>query len=129
MNLVFPYKRFGQKYFPIIPVILSRGKQVKITEALIDSGANISVFHSDLARELGIKIETGKEIVLSSANSHMVGYLHRVKMRMGKAFLIVPIIFTKELTSSFNLLGREAFFDKFVICFYDDENKVKLTVI
>ncbi|PIR80644.1 hypothetical protein COU24_02895 [Candidatus Kuenenbacteria bacterium CG10_big_fil_rev_8_21_14_0_10_39_14] len=129
MNLVFPYKQLGQKYFPIIPLVLSRGRQVKIAEALVDSGTNISVFNSALAEELGIKIESGEKIVLSSANSHMIGYLHKVKTRLGKAQLNLPIIFTKELTSSFNLLGREGFFNKFIVCFNDGKSKIKLTAL
>ena len=56
----FKYHYNGEGYFPVIPFYVSaRGKQLKL-QALIDSGATISVFKDEVAEQLEIEIESGK---------------------------------------------------------------------
>ena len=45
----FEYIRAGLWYRPIIPVTLRYGKQEVSYLALIDSGADFNIFHSDIA--------------------------------------------------------------------------------
>ena len=60
---VFPYYKNSQgDYYPIVPLVLWHGLQKLNTDALIDSGATISIFQPAIAEFLGIKIESGKEI-------------------------------------------------------------------
>lgn len=44
----YPYLYRKNRLYPIIPIIISKGNIDLKTEALIDSGANISVFSADI---------------------------------------------------------------------------------
>jgi hypothetical protein len=46
MKLKLPYILLKDRFYPIIPVGLITEKETVRTEALVDSGANISIFHS-----------------------------------------------------------------------------------
>ncbi|MCL4390364.1 MAG: hypothetical protein M1484_05230 [Patescibacteria group bacterium] len=76
----FPYyKSLQDQYFPVIPITLSSGKTEKFdTTALIDSGATISVFKIDLAKQLKIDVEKGKEIFLGGVGGRIRGYIHEL---------------------------------------------------
>lgn len=113
----FPYYFNGSDYFPIIPVVFIVGKKRIRSQALVDSGATISIFGEETASSLGIDIETGKRTILGGVGGRIVGYIHNVKVRIaGKEFLC-PIVFSHEYLVSFNLLGREAIFRQFKIIF------------
>ncbi len=94
--------------------------------ALIDSGATISVFRAEVADELGIDIEGGKEIYLGGVGGRIKGYIHKIDIETAGKKFRCPIVFSKEYLVSFNLLGREAFFPKFTIIFEEKENFVEL---
>ena len=53
----FPYVRFLGKFYPLIPIALSRGPKSVNTFALLDSGASISVFRPEIAEALDIPSE------------------------------------------------------------------------
>ena len=61
----FPYhiNTLGD-YFPIIKINTYHKNYLAKTSALIDSGATISIFRTEIAEELHIVIEKGKEIFL-----------------------------------------------------------------
>lgn len=120
----FPYYFNGSDYFPVIPVVFIVGEKRIRSQALVDSGATISIFGEETANSLRIDIETGKRTVLGGVGGRIVGYIHNVKVRIaGKEFLC-PIVFSREYTVSFNLLGREAFFKQFRIIFEENKNLV-----
>jgi hypothetical protein len=121
----FPYRKDAKgDYFPIIELVISFQNRFVRTSALIDSGATTSIFRPDIADQLGIKIEKGKEVYLSGVGGRIKGYLHELKIEAAGRKFISPIIFSYEYTVSLNLLGREGFFKNFVIVF--DERKKKL---
>ncbi|MBI2611364.1 aspartyl protease family protein [Candidatus Gottesmanbacteria bacterium] len=122
----FKYHYNGEGYFPIIPFYVSvSGNQLKL-RALIDSGATISVFKDEIAEQLEIEIESGKEIYLGGVGGRIRGYIHELSLEIvGKKFLC-PVVFSREYTVSFNLLGREAFFRQFKIIFEEKQSLLKL---
>ncbi len=120
------YKNPEGQYFPVIPVTIRYQNKFFDTDALIDSGATISVFQSDVAQYLGIKMETGKEIFLGGVGGRIKGYYHELEMQIsGKKFLC-PIVFSYEYLVSFNLLGRQEFFKRFRIIFEEKKNFLRL---
>lgn len=122
----FSYLKKGSQYFPIIKVNL-RGFEQKLTvEALLDSGASFSVFRAEVADYLGIPIEKGKPIYLTGIGGRILGYLHKVPIRVGTKSLICKIVFSKEYLVSLNILGRDNFFLPFLITFYEKRRKVVL---
>ena len=109
----FPYHKDAKGgYFPIIDFLVYYKDEEKVerTSALIDSGATVSVFKEDVAEQLGIIIENGKETYLGGVGGHIKGYLHELKIKIADKKFLCPVVFSREYTVSFNLLGREEFF-------------------
>lgn len=123
----FPYHETPDGgFFPVIPLKLRYQKEVVETFALIDSGATISIFRPEVAEQLGVKIENGKEIYLTGVGGRIKDYLHRLKIEVADKKFVCPIIFSYEFTVSFNLLGREKFFKNFVIIFDEKKKEIRL---
>jgi predicted aspartyl protease len=123
--IVFDYHKNSQGiYFPIIPVTLIDSESKKFdTTALIDSGANISIFNYDVAKQLGVEIEKGEEVFLGGVGGRIKGYIHEIIIEVsGKSFKI-PVVLSREYLVSFNLLGRKGFFEEFKIAF-DEKNRI-----
>lgn len=127
--MVFPYQKTDNRYFPVIKIALIH-KNTKLTiEALVDSGANISIFGADVAESLSVNIESGKEVYLSGVGGRILGYLHTVKFEINQTVFEAKVIFSREFLVSFNLIGREDIFDKFTICFNERRKEVELEPI
>jgi len=121
---VFPYQRNSTgNFFPIIDLFVFKSDRAERIFALVDSGATISIFREDVAEQLGLVIENGTEIYLGGVGGRIKGYIHKLEIDIaGKKFLC-PVVFSREYTVSFNLLGREAIFKQFKIVF-EEKNKI-----
>lgn len=128
--LGFPYQKDARgDYFPIVNFLVYYKNKVQRTSALIDSGATVSVFREDLALQLDIVIENGKEIYLGGVGGRIKGYIHKLEVEIATKRFFCPVVFSHEYTVSFNLLGREAFFRQFKIIFEEKENYLKLELL
>jgi hypothetical protein len=127
--VIFPYKKIGGlKYGPVAPLALKGVDRWVPFDAFVDSGADYSVFHSDVASLIGLKLYSGeKKIVTVGDGDEMIVYVHRVRVRFADFLFKAPIAFSTSLGSGFNLLGREAFFEKFQICFNDRDCILRVT--
>jgi len=123
----FEYAKFGEKEYPLIPISLSHGSQEFTTLALVDSGATISVFRSEIAEALEMDWREGEEMLLQSANAKFAAYLNEIKVRIEDTELTLQIAFTEELTTSFNILGRQSFFESFIVEINERNKTLKLT--
>lgn len=122
----FPYKTDATgKTFPMVLVRLGSPKK-KDFFALVDSGATISIFRSEVAEAVGVTIENGKELYLGGVGGHIKGYIHNMNIEVSGKSFVCPIVFSHEYTVSFNLLGREAFFTQFTITFEEKKHRVTL---
>ena len=125
----FKYSPRKDKYFPVIPITLIN-KDIEIeTDALIDSGANISVFREELAECLEIVVEDGEEILLQGLGGRIVGYIHELTIRINDEKFRCKIVFSKEMTVGLNILGREGFFEHFQITFNEKQKEIILNKI
>lgn len=124
MRKRFSYLEKAGQYFPIVEIKLKGHKGELIVKALVDSGASFSVFRSEIAQELGIDLEKGKQIYLTGIGGRILGYLHKVPVSIGNKNFICKIIFSAEFNVSFNLLGRNNFFMSFIISFFEKSKKV-----
>ncbi len=123
----FPYYFNGSEYFPVVPLVfLIDGKRIR-SYALVDSGATISVFGEEAAEALGIQIEKGEKIFLGGVGGRIIGYRHTVRVRIARKDFLCPIVFSHEYLVSFNLLGREGFFERFTIAFEEKRKRVVLS--
>ena len=124
--VVFHYYFNGSDYFPVVPLVFLIGNKRIRSQALVDSGATISIFGEETANSLGIDIILGKKTILGGVGGRIVGYIHNVKVRIAGKEFFCPIVFSHEYLVSFNLLGRQEFFKKFRIIFEEKKNLLKL---
>jgi len=125
----FKYSPRKDKDFPVIPITLIN-KDIEIeTDALIDSGANISVFREELAECLEVVVEDGEEILLQGLGGRIVGYIHELTIRINDEKFRCKIVFSKEMTVGLNILGREGFFEHFQITFNERQKEIILNKI
>ena len=122
----FPYFQRGAQYYPAIDITLFVKKDELTIKALIDSGASFSVFRPEIAEHIGIAIEKGKPMYLEGIGGRILGYLHRVRAEVGQKKFLCSIVFSREFTVSFNLLGRDNFFSHFRITFDEKKKEVIL---
>lgn len=127
--MIFPYKKIGGlQYGPVVSLALKAQLRWIPFNVFVDSGADYSVFHSDVARLLGLRLISGKRNVVTVGDGdEMIVYLHRVKVRFADLVFETPVGFSKGLGAGFNLLGRKTFFEKFQICFNDRDKALKVT--
>lgn len=127
----FPYVQIRGLYHPIIPVTLYRNDHASPTDALVDSGANASIFHADYAEDIGIaNIESGSPVEFVGISGAPVrGYRHEVTLDIGgHKFANLSIAFSHDLSpDSFNILGQEEFFALFPVKF--TFSKLELTLM
>ena len=122
----FPYISFRGKYFPVIPVTLvSNGKTFE-TNAIVDSGATLSLFHAPIGRDLGIDVESGEKHIFQGVSAKLVGYIHSIKMIVAGKEIDCKVAFSDELSTSFNLLGRETVFDRFLVTFNEKNRELSI---
>ena len=76
----FGYVPFRGSNFPIIPLELrlSDGPWVA-SEALVDSGASVSLFDGQIGRVLGLSINRGKRIRPVGIGGTISAFLHRIR--------------------------------------------------
>lgn len=68
---------------PTIPIRLTCNKQHQDVYALIDSGAELCVFNSSIAKTLKIEVTKGQPLSLSGlVGGSVPGYLHQIKVRI-----------------------------------------------
>lgn len=126
MKKEFHYFEKDGQFFPIIDVTLKTKKGEITIKALIDSGASFSVFRPEIAEELGIEIAKGKQVYLTGIGGRILGYLHEVSFALDGKTFPCRIVFSEEFTVSFNLLGRNNFFQPFAITFLEKNKKVAI---
>lgn len=127
MGKEFKYSQKDNKYFPTIDIILRGPKRKRAFKALVDSGASFSVFRPEIAEYLGINIEKGKKLYLEGIGGRILGYLHNIFTEVAGKKFRCKIIFSYEFKVSFNLIGRDNFFQYFLITF-DEKNKKLILV-
>lgn len=127
--MIFPYKKIGGlKYGPVASLALKGEHRWIPFDAFVDSGADFSVFHSDVAAILGLKLTNGdKKSVTVGDGDEMIVYLHTVNVRFAGFAFKASIAFSSGLGAGFNLLGRNTFFEKFQVCFNDRDRILRVT--
>ena len=124
---IFNYRQNPEgQLFPVIPLRFFFKNKIIDSSALVDSGATVSIFRTDVAEDLGIIVENEKVIYLGGVGGRIKGYLHKLKIGVSNKQFICPVVFSREYLVSFNLLGREVFFNNFRIIFEEKRNYLKL---
>jgi hypothetical protein len=130
-RIEFPYLKDSSGHFsPIIYLQVWTGNRWLYLQAYVDSGASCSVFHSDIAQLLGIKLSRCKKRYIALGNGSVIPiYICNIKIQFAGENFEIPAGFSDSLKIGFNLLGRSGVFDRFAMCFNDRAKILSVTPI
>ena len=108
---------------PLVPIMI-RHKGITVSYlALVDSGADFNVFHSDIASLLGIDLKMLKNQIpfggIKKGNAQCKGYVASVELGIEKDFFDnTLVIFSDDIShNGYGILGQFGFFNYFKIIF------------
>ncbi len=127
MEKIFHYKFKEKCSKPIIPITLKHGQTNIDIRAIVDSGADYSIFDAIYAEQIGIPVTRFEQLKIDGIAGSLIGNLCNVKIKVIDEYLDVPVLFVKNYSGPFNILGRKGFFEKHIITF--DEAKLEIKII
>ena len=105
---------------PVIPVEITNGGLLIPCAALIDSGADVSIFPADIGEQLGIDVRSGERgfsAGMTDANPNET-FLHNVTLKIGELYYPTIVGFSYEpARRNYGILGQRGFFDFFIVQF------------
>ncbi len=132
MKFRFKYKRFNDFYRPVIPVQLRLDKKTLRYEALLDSGADICIFHAELGELLGLDFNRLKSASFKglSSKSESLGFQAIIDVGISNNFHSAPLIFSYNISPyGYGILGQKGFFEFYRIKFDYCKKEVELKSI
>jgi hypothetical protein len=104
---------------PYVIVRLINGDRHKDVISLVDSGADVCLFNSDIGRMIGIEIEAAPRLAFQGVSgSREVAYLHSVDLVVrGLNAITLEAGFTNSMAAGTGLLGQRGFFEQFQVNF------------
>ncbi len=113
---------------PIIRVRLAHQGQSVMTDALIDSGADVSLFHASLARKLGLDPESGVcKNFYGISGEPVPGYFHEITLQIvGMNTQVRLLVAFTEAEGVSALLGQADFFEAFRITFERRKQRMEI---
>src|SRR5262249_1571300 len=101
---------------PKVPVTLYYKAKQQNQFSLIDSGADLCLFHSSICRLLGIDVTAGPERLVGGITGSITAYMHTIELK------VQGLPERVEIRAGFTdsdqveaLLGQEGFFDNFIV--------------
>lgn len=92
---------------PVIDLkVVYKGKVLSLA-ALIDTGADYTIFSRAIARKLGINVEEGEMKVLEGAGGSIVAYIHQVNIILCNKEIGIKACFSEKEDVPENILGRK----------------------
>lgn len=110
-----------------VPVALFDGAESSAFKAKIDTGSSFCIFERKNGERLGIEIESGEEIRISTATGYFTAYGHELKMFVLGTETYSKVYFAKEDWFTRNVLGRQGFLDRVKLGLIDYEGKLLLS--
>jgi Aspartyl protease len=123
----FPYLRYSATVVrPVIPVTIKLGRRSAQYDILIDSGADMNILDSEVAKDLGIKLESGTlATVMGATGEAETVYVHQVTFTVGSESFRTRAAFLAR-PQSYGLAGQRGFFDHFKVTFNLAAEEVEL---
>ncbi len=120
----FHYKGKGLK--PKIQLTIKHGEREASSDAVIDSGADISIFDASIAEHIGLPFSRFEQKQIAGVSGFVKANICKVQADILGEFFELPVAFVSNYSGPFNILGRKGFFEKHVITF--DEAKLEIKV-
>ncbi len=98
-------------------------------QALIDSGADFCIFHTEIAHILGIPVVDGKKLTFHGTScTPQTAYFHTVQIEIGGWPMELYCGFSSDMKSlPYGLLGQTGFFDRFKVAFDYQGKRIEIT--
>ncbi len=115
----------------IVSIEVFGPKDSKNFDALVDSGADCSLFNIQVAEVLGIDLSNARPARFTGISGQIDGYrLEKIKIKVDglNKSVEIPVCFIKSPTVSL-LLGQEGFFDQYRIRFEKDHDTFEITTV
>jgi hypothetical protein len=110
-----------------VSVILKFGDESVDFEAKVDTGASFCIFERKHAERLGLEVENGEEIRISTATNYFFAYKHELRMTIMNIETVSTVCFAKEESFTRNVLGRQGWLDRVKLGLIDYEGKLFLS--
>jgi len=113
--MIFHYFEITSKIVrPIIPIILKSQTKLMLYSALIDSGADYSIFSLDIADALGIKLQLKDKVKFIGVGRERIdGFWSKIEIIIGDTTYQTHAIFAEISEFGHGILGQKGFFDHF----------------
>mgnify|MGYP001600290209 CR=1 FL=1 len=119
----FRYKKYGETIRPVIPVVLRHKDRSLRYEALVDSGADLCIFHAEAGEYLGIDVKRGRPLeVFGVGGKVSLYYLHKIIIEVGGCPFEIEAGFMPGVSGqvmSYGVLGQRGFFNLFKAVKFD----------
>ena len=126
-----PSKAFPRRFSairPVIPIQLIHGEKRVRYYTLIDSGADLCIFHAEIGELIGIEVESGKLLQFSGiSRQQLTAYFHDIKIEVGGYEFDCYVGFSRDIGNlPYGLLGQLGFFNLFDILFDYSKGRIEL---
>jgi len=119
--MIYRYRRQHQgrevRYVPLVSADLHHAKRHIRVRALLDSGAEHTIFSTQVAQALGIEIPWERRVMLRGISGTIPGYLATVELQLGTSRWTTDAIFADGIAADSGLLGQLGFFQFFTVTF------------
>src|SRR6266496_4691535 len=99
-----------------VPVSLSYGSKRQNLYGLLDSGADLCLFHSSIGRLLGIDVNSGPSKLIGGITGTITAYMHTIQVQVqgipDKVDIYAGFTDSDQVEA---LLGQDGFFDNFKV--------------
>lgn len=110
-----------------VSVILKFGNESVDFEAKVDTGSSFCIFERKHGERLGIDIQSGEEIRVSTATGYFIAYRHELRLLVMNIETISTVYFAKEESFTRNVLDRQGWLDRVKLGLIDYEGKLFLS--
>jgi len=110
-----------------IPVLLTHGQKSLRVAAKVDTGAQVCLFAHEVGLRLGLAVEQGTPIVLSSIGGSVDAFGHDVILQTGELAFESTVYFAKHPGLPRNVLGRQGWLHNLKMAVVDYDSLLYLS--
>jgi hypothetical protein len=126
----FKYKQYGATTIrPVIEIKLKSLDSLRY-EVLVDSGADLCIFNSEVGEAIGIDVKKGKpREVFGVGGKASIYYLHPVKIDVGGWEYEIQAGFMSDVAGRsvpYGVVGQKGFFENFIVKFDLKKEEIEL---
>ena len=126
----FRYTHYGKVSRPVIPIKLKHGDQEIGYHVLVDSGADMCLFHAEIGQAIGIDITKGRQReVFGVGGKASTYYQHRVILEVGGWVYEIDAGFLPTVGGRvvpYGIVGQLGFFEFFKVVFDKRSDEIEL---